>query len=143
MPSSVVESWRRVSLRRRQKRTGGRLPSEVALSGFKFASLLKGSSVSARSRVEGWEEHRRDFGFRNVFRWHIDRGCLVVGGRDLDQCTSGPRRPFCLKPWLELMCREESHSLLSRLPIPFVRKFGSESPLSEDSWQAPERSCLE
>ena len=44
---------------------------------------------------------------------------------------------------LELMCREEVHSLLSRPPTLFVRKFGSESPLSKDRWQAPERSCLE
>ena len=53
-------SWRRGSLRRRQKRAVGRLPSEVAWRDVKFASLLKNSSVSARSRVEGWEEHRRD-----------------------------------------------------------------------------------
>ena len=26
----------------------------------------------------------------------------------VDRFTSGPRRPFCLKPWLELMCREKS-----------------------------------
>ena len=44
---------------------------------------------------------------------------------------------------LELKCREEPDSLLSRPPTLFVRKFGSESPLSEDRWQAPERSCLE
>ena len=57
-----VGSWRRGSPRRCQKRTGSRLPSKVAWSDFSVASLLKNSSVSARSGVVGWEEHRRDFG---------------------------------------------------------------------------------
>ena len=52
------------------RRTVGRIPSEVAWRDFKFASLLKNSSVSARSRVEGWEEHRRDCGeFFSMFEF--------------------------------------------------------------------------
>ena len=39
-----------------------------------------------------------------------------------DRFTTCPRRPFCLKPWLEKMCREKSLSMLSRPPTPFVRK---------------------
>ena len=67
---NVVGSWRRGSLRRRQKRTGDRLPSEVAWCDLKFASLLK---IAVPQREEGC-------GFRNVFRLHIERRCLVEGG---------------------------------------------------------------
>ena len=53
--------------------------------------------------------------FRNVFRWHIERRCLVEGGlRPFDPSLHlwSSAAIYCLKPWLtELMkCREESHS---------------------------------
>ena len=59
------------SPRRRQKRTGGRLPSEVAWFETKDASLVKNSSLISKKGGRVGEQ-RRDCGVRNLFGWHIE-----------------------------------------------------------------------
>ena len=71
----TVERQRRSSPRRCQKRTGGRLPSEVAWREFKLPACLKNSTVSV---VVGWKGGTSTGVIvvcETKFHWQIERRC--------------------------------------------------------------------